>query len=256
MFGLFKKKKQEEPVEQERPNGIPGTAVQIIMNPYMKNIERLDINLDASSCDIHKLTSSITSLLKKKRIPEICVSGEGLFSGFEEIKEIFEIAAAYNIDRRMIFNRGSGAEDIPIGKILDYGINTLIVEDPAEKAWVEELADKEERELKVVCSDGESCVPEVSDRPCGKGRFSQKLDDVRYISVHGDGTVKVCGFPIGNLFESDLIDIIEEYDPYSNPIMAMILQNGPDAVVMLCAGDEASMEKCDRCRAVAARLFS
>ena len=253
MFGLFKKKKEEKPAEQERPNGIPGTAVQMILNPCMKNVERLDVNIGEAGCDIHRLISSISSLLKKKRISTICISGDRIIERFDDIKDMLEIAAAYNIENRMLCEEELDTGNLPIDEILNYGVSAVVVKDGLKEPGT---IRKDDRELRVLPWESQAELQPEAVRLCGKGPLSQKLDDVRYLAVEPDGTVRVCGFPIGNLFEMELVDIIEEYDPYSNPIMAMIIQGGPDAVSALCTEEELPMERCERCRAVVSRLFS
>ena len=60
---------------------------------------------------------------------------------------------------------------------------------------------------------------------------SEALDSVKTISVEPDGRVAVCeNFYIGNAFESDIIDILENYDPFRIPEARSILEKGMDGL--------------------------
>ncbi len=67
---------------------------------------------------------------------------------------------------------------------------------------------------------------------CGDIPYTEKLDSVKTISVEPDGRVAVCeNFYIGNAFKSDIIDILENYDPFKIPEAKSILEKGMDGLI-------------------------
>lgn len=64
------------------------------------------------------------------------------------------------------------------------------------------------------------------DFQCGDTPYTERLDSPSTISVEPDGNVTVCTFPIGNIYEMDIEQILEEYDPHKNPMMAALLSGG------------------------------
>ena len=62
---------------------------------------------------------------------------------------------------------------------------------------------------------------------CGDIPYTEALDSIKTISVEPDGRVAVCeNFYIGNAFESDIIRILEIYDPFRIPEAKSILEKG------------------------------
>jgi MoaA/NifB/PqqE/SkfB family radical SAM enzyme len=62
---------------------------------------------------------------------------------------------------------------------------------------------------------------------CGDIPYTEALDSVKTISIEPDGRVAVCkNFHIGNTFETDIIDILENYDPFKIPEAKTILEKG------------------------------
>ena len=54
-----------------------------------------------------------------------------------------------------------------------------------------------------------------------------------YVSINPNGDVNVCCVTIGNIDETDILDSIENYDPYKNEIMKRLLQGGIRDVIKL-----------------------
>ena len=61
---------------------------------------------------------------------------------------------------------------------------------------------------------------------CGQAPYTTKLDEINEISVNPNGDIIVCSFPIGNLKEQNILDIISDYDPYKNPYTNALLHGG------------------------------
>jgi MoaA/NifB/PqqE/SkfB family radical SAM enzyme len=67
---------------------------------------------------------------------------------------------------------------------------------------------------------------------CGDTPYTEALDSVNTISIEPDGRVAVCkNFYIGNAFESDIMDILENYDPFRIPEAKSILEKGMDGLI-------------------------
>jgi MoaA/NifB/PqqE/SkfB family radical SAM enzyme len=87
---------------------------------------------------------------------------------------------------------------------------------------------------RALSSLAEFLPPRVSvpKGKCGDMPYTEKLDSVKTISVEPDGRVAVCeNFYIGNAFKSDIIGILENYDPFKIPEVKSILERGMDGLV-------------------------
>ena len=61
--------------------------------------------------------------------------------------------------------------------------------------------------------------------PCGAAPYRSRLDDVDCISIRPNGAVCVCS-DIGNIYSDDILNIIDNYDPYKNPAQRAVLDGG------------------------------
>lgn len=67
---------------------------------------------------------------------------------------------------------------------------------------------------------------------CGDMPYTEPLDSVSSISVEPDGKIAVCNeFHIGNAAETDILDILENYNPFGIPEMKAIIENGMRGLV-------------------------
>lgn len=83
--------------------------------------------------------------------------------------------------------------------------------------WLSDFMPSKSLAPKGVCED----VP-----------YAGRLDQVTSISVEPDGNILVCKeFPIGNASQRDIVDILNNYNPYGNPEMKAILQGGTSKLV-------------------------
>jgi len=97
--------------------------------------------------------------------------------------------------------------------------------------------------LPIRCSEGNIAQPEgrattslrnllpkrtrMPKGKCGDLPYTEKLDSLKGIYVEPDGKISVCKeFYIGNASETDIIDIIENYDPFKIPEAKAIIKNG------------------------------
>jgi MoaA/NifB/PqqE/SkfB family radical SAM enzyme len=67
---------------------------------------------------------------------------------------------------------------------------------------------------------------------CGDLPYTEPLDSIHTLCAEPDGRVAICtDFHIGNVFETDIISIIENYDPFKIPEAKALIKNGVDGLV-------------------------
>ena len=64
--------------------------------------------------------------------------------------------------------------------------------------------------------------------PCGTAPHTSRLDAINCISINPTGTVMACAAEIGNIYNNDILEIIERYDPYETPALRAVLCGGAD----------------------------
>jgi len=80
-------------------------------------------------------------------------------------------------------------------------------------------------------------LPQKTEMPtgkCGDIPYTEPLDSVTSISVEPDGNIAVCNdFHIGNAAKTDILEILENYNPFEIPEMKAIIENGMRGLVDL-----------------------
>jgi hypothetical protein len=75
-----------------------------------------------------------------------------------------------------------------------------------------------------------SFLPDKTRAPkgmCGEMPYTERLDSVRTICVEPDGRISVCKeLYIGNALQTDIIDLIEGYDPFKIPEAKALVEEG------------------------------
>jgi len=66
---------------------------------------------------------------------------------------------------------------------------------------------------------------------CGDRNYTSKLDEVDCIFINPMGDVKMCGFTLGNIYDEDILTILENYNPHSDPIMHTLINGGVKALI-------------------------
>jgi len=67
---------------------------------------------------------------------------------------------------------------------------------------------------------------------CGGMPYTEPLDSIHTVCVEPDGGIAVCKeLHIGNALGTDIIDIIEGYDPFEIPEAKTIIENGMDGLI-------------------------
>jgi len=67
---------------------------------------------------------------------------------------------------------------------------------------------------------------------CGDIPYTERLDSVKTVFVEPDGRIAVCKeLYIGNALETDINDLIEEYDPFKIPEAKALIENGTQGLI-------------------------
>lgn len=67
---------------------------------------------------------------------------------------------------------------------------------------------------------------------CGDMPYTDPLDSIKSICVEPDGRIAVCNnFHIGNASETDIVELIESYDPFKIPEMKAIIEDGVEGLL-------------------------
>lgn len=62
--------------------------------------------------------------------------------------------------------------------------------------------------------------------PCGTAPYTGPLDEIGGFNIGPDGEVNLCSISIGNIYRQDIMEIINEYDPYTEPSTLALLKEG------------------------------
>ena len=62
--------------------------------------------------------------------------------------------------------------------------------------------------------------------PCGSLPYTEKIDEIKSISINPNGDVSICSFSIGNVYDKNILEIVEQYDPFSSIYTKMIVEGG------------------------------
>jgi len=65
---------------------------------------------------------------------------------------------------------------------------------------------------------------------CGSAPYTSRLDEIDSIGINPDGTVVACT-EIGNIYDNDILSIVDSYDPYNDPILRTILDDGVEGLL-------------------------
>lgn len=104
-------------------------------------------------------------------------------------------------------------------------------------------------------------MPDLSLR-CGEARYTDRLDNVRCLSIEPDGEVVACAFTIGNLGRETAEEIVARYDPYADGRMRALLENGVAGLLRYASGHGVEVDPrgcrtaCAVCRKTVAAMKS
>ncbi|BBF42583.1 hypothetical protein lbkm_1267 [Lachnospiraceae bacterium KM106-2] len=61
---------------------------------------------------------------------------------------------------------------------------------------------------------------------CGDAMYTSDLREIDSISINCNGDVLPCSFPMGNIYENDILTILRSYDPYRDPLSKALIEGG------------------------------
>lgn len=61
---------------------------------------------------------------------------------------------------------------------------------------------------------------------CGSAPYTSRLDTISCFGINPNGDVNLCSITIGNIYQQDVLTIVDGYDPYKNPAAQAVLNGG------------------------------
>jgi len=92
--------------------------------------------------------------------------------------------------------------------------------------------------------------------PCGSMPYTERLDEVSSFGINPNGDVNLCSITIGNIYKTDVLDIVDRYDPYSIPAWRAVLDGGVPELLRyaesqsLCVDISDCRSACGVCRKI------
>jgi len=83
--------------------------------------------------------------------------------------------------------------------------------------------------------------------PCGSMPYTERLDEVSCFSVNPGGDIDLCSITIGNVYKTDVADIVDNYDPYANPAWRAVLNGGVAGLLRYAESQDVTVDTSD-CR--------
>ncbi len=197
-------------------------------------------------------------------IPVREVITNGLWSRkIGKVKETADKLAKSGVNRVSISVDCFHQEFIPLETVkqaakslLDAGVTNVswnpcwVISEDHDNLYNRETKDilKKLKDLSIRCSEGNVAQPEgraiaslgdllpkrirMPKGKCGDLPYTEKLDSLKGIYIEPDGRVSVCReFYIGNASETDIIELIERYDPFKIPEAKAIITRGTEGLL-------------------------
>ncbi|MCL2519228.1 MAG: radical SAM protein [Oscillospiraceae bacterium] len=194
-----------------------------------------------------------------QNIPKRQIITNGYFSNDE--KEIESVAAAITANDILISVDAFHQEYIPLEPVIHFA-KSLTVRKRVHPAWLINEQDdnpyniETKRLLKIFNDMGIESTPHGNNIfpagralqffpppekidltvPCGEMPYTGRLDEIECVSIEPNGDLTVCSIPIGNIYKDDVLSILDNYDPYANPLTSALLEGGV-AKLLEIAGD-------------------
>lgn len=103
----------------------------------------------------------------------------------------------------------------------------------------------------------------LSTGKCTDMPYTDPLDCINSLSIETNGDIAVCrGFTIGNAISTDIMKIIEDYNPYENQYMKVILEEGIEGLLKIADTKGIKVDTqgfhsiCDMCKFIRQELSS
>ena len=80
--------------------------------------------------------------------------------------------------------------------------------------------------------------PETLDLsvPCGQMPYTSRLGEINRVSISPNGDLVLCSFTAGNIYENDIITLLDGYDPYKDPATRALLDGGVEKLLEYAKG--------------------
>ena len=56
--------------------------------------------------------------------------------------------------------------------------------------------------------------------------YTGSLDEIKTIGINPNGNIEECSFLLGNVYNENILEIIEKYNPYENIYSRMLIEGG------------------------------
>ena len=96
---------------------------------------------------------------------------------------------------------------------------------------------------------------------CGQTIYSTKLDAVDELMINCNGDVLPCQFPIGNICNQEIMDIITKYNPYENEYTKALINEGITGLITVAKQNgivvdlDACYTPCGICKAITQKVY-
>ena len=70
-----------------------------------------------------------------------------------------------------------------------------------------------------------------STQSCADTPYTDRLDDICSLCVEPNGDIPVCGYVLGNVTETAVTRVLDDYNPYNDPHLKIILEQGIEGLV-------------------------
>lgn len=100
------------------------------------------------------------------------------------------------------------------------------------------------------------------NQKCGEAPYTDRLDDLRTISIAPNGDLYACCFVIGNIYRESVTDSINRYNPHEDEMMSALLNGGLPELMKLAKtrGIEVDPEEhytaCSICKEIVEKVQS
>jgi hypothetical protein len=61
---------------------------------------------------------------------------------------------------------------------------------------------------------------------CDSAPYTSRLDEISCFGINPNGDVNLCSITIGNIYADYVLNILDGYDPYQNPVWRTVLEGG------------------------------
>jgi hypothetical protein len=82
--------------------------------------------------------------------------------------------------------------------------------------------------------------------PCGTMPYTGRLDEITTIGICPNGDIDNCGWVLGNIYKENILEILDNYNPYENKYMKLLLEGSVESLLEYVEreGMEIKMDNC------------